>query len=81
MTAQRVQPILKDILSPKGEAVSDHRLTLAEYVEQEESSTVKHEFHNGKIVQKTKRTPTQAQIAGNFGTFLNLNLFKKKSVL
>lgn len=77
MTAQQHQPILKDIKTPKGEAVSDNRLTLAEYVEREESSTVKHEFHNGKIVEMAGGTPPHAQIALNFGTFLNICLFKK----
>jgi Uma2 family endonuclease len=77
MTAQQIQPILKDIKMPKGEAVSDNRLTLAEYVEREESSTIKHEFHNGKIVEMAGGTPPHAQIALNFGTFLNICLFKK----
>jgi Uma2 family endonuclease len=77
MTAQRIQPILKDIKMPKGEAVSDNRLTLAEYVEREESSTVKHEFHNGQIVEMAGGTPPHAQIGGNFLTFLNIGLFKK----
>jgi Uma2 family endonuclease len=77
MTAQQRQPILKDIKMPKGEAVSDNRLTLAEYVEREESSSVKHEFHNGKIIEMAGGTPPHAQIGGNFLTFLNLCLFKK----
>jgi Uma2 family endonuclease len=77
MTAQHSPPILKDIKTPKGEAVSDNRLTLAEYVEREAFSTVKHEFHHGKIVERIKRKPVQVQIVGNFGTFLNLSLFKK----
>ena len=51
--------------------------TLAEYVEREELSVVKHEFHGGKIIESVKKTPKQAQIAGNFGTFLNICLFKK----
>jgi Uma2 family endonuclease len=77
MTAHQIQPILKDIKMPKGEAVSDNRLTLAEYVEREASSTVKHEFHNGHIVEMAGGTPPHAQIALNFGTFLNICLFKK----
>ena len=77
MTAQHSQPILKDIKTPKGEAVSDNHLTLAEYVEREEFSTVKHEFHNGKIIEMAGGTPPHAQIALNFGTFLNICLFKK----
>ena len=80
MTAHQIQPILKDIKMPKGEAVSDNRLTLAEYVEREESSTVKHEFHNGHIVEMAGGTPPHAQIGGNFGTFLNVCLFKKKTL-
>jgi Uma2 family endonuclease len=75
MTA--IQPILRDIKMPKGEAVSYNRLTLKEYVEQEEASVSKHEFHNGEILQRAGRTPLSAQISGNFGTFLNLCLFKK----
>jgi Uma2 family endonuclease len=77
MTAHQIQPILKDIKMPKGEAVSDNRLTLAEYVEREESSTVKHEFHNGQIQEMAGGTPPHAQIGGNFLTFLNIGLFKK----
>jgi Uma2 family endonuclease len=77
MTAQQVQPILKDIKSPKGEAASDNRLTLAEYVEREETSAVKHEFHNGKLIEMAGGTPPHAQIALNFGTFLNFCLFRK----
>jgi Uma2 family endonuclease len=79
MTAHQIQPILKDIKMPKGEAVSDNRLTLAEYVEREATSTVKHEFHNGQIVEMAGGTPPHAQIALNFGTFLNICLFKKNA--
>jgi Uma2 family endonuclease len=81
MTAHQIQPILKDIKMPKGEAVSDNRLTLAEYVEREESSTVKHEFHNGQIVEMAGGAPPHAQVAGNFLTFLNFCLYKKTNLL
>jgi Uma2 family endonuclease len=77
MTALHVQPILKDIKMPDGRPVSDNLFTLAEYVEREASSTVKHEFHNGKIIEMAGGTPPHAQIAGNFLTMLNFCLYRK----
>ncbi len=81
MTAQQIQSILKDKEKASSEAVSDSLLTLDEYIEREETATVKHEFHNGKLTEKVGVLPTHAQISGNFGTFLNLCLFKKNRKL
>jgi Uma2 family endonuclease len=61
----------------RGESVTDSKITLAEYIEQEETSLVKHEFHNGKLTEMAGGTPPHAKIAGNFITFLNICLFKK----
>lgn len=78
MTTFQTLPIKKDILKPKGDAVSDTLMTLDEYIEREESSAVKHEFHNGKLIEMAGGTPPHAQIGGNFLTFLNFCLFKKQ---
>ena len=51
MTRLQVSPIKNDILSPRGHAVSDTTFTLDEYIEREASSTAKHEFHNGKLLE------------------------------
>ena len=77
MTAQQIQPIVKDKEMTASEAVSDSLLTLEDYIEREQTSTVKHEFHNGKLTEMAGGTPPHAQIGLNFGTFLNLCLFKK----
>ena len=78
MTSFQALPIKKDILKPIGDAVSDTHLTLDEYIEREESSAIKHEFHNGKLLEMAGGTPPHAQIGGNFLTFLNFCLFKKQ---
>jgi Uma2 family endonuclease len=77
MTAQKIQPFIQNIETVQPEAVSDFFLTLDEYVEREETSTIKHEFHNGKLIEMAGGTPSHSQIGGNFLTFLNINLFKK----
>jgi Uma2 family endonuclease len=64
----------------RGESMTDSKVTLAEYIEREETSLVKHEFHNGKLTEMPGGTPPHAKIALNFGTFLNLCLFKKTEV-
>ena len=53
-------------------------LTLSEYLEREEMADLKHEFHNGKLVEMPDVTLTHALISSNFGTFLNFRLFRKK---
>jgi Uma2 family endonuclease len=64
----------------QGESITDSKITLAEYIEREETALVKNEFHNGKLTEMPGGTPTHAQIALNLGTFLNLCLFKKTEV-
>ncbi len=78
MASAQVQSKQKDLEISKGNAVSDTFLTLDEYLEREELSSVKHEFHNGKLREMPGGTPPHAQISGNFVTFLNLCLFKKQ---
>lgn len=77
MTTQQIQPFTQDTETVQAEAVSDFFLTLDEYVEREATSTIKHEFHHGKLTEMAGGTPRHAQISLNFGTFLNLCLFKK----
>jgi Uma2 family endonuclease len=78
MTALQAPPIPKSLVTTKGDAVSDTFLTLDEYLEREELSAVKHEFHNGKLIEIAGGTPPHAQIGGNFLTFLNFCLLKKQ---
>jgi Uma2 family endonuclease len=75
MTAQRIQPIFKDTETDSN--VSNTFFTLSEYIKREERSSGKHEFNKGVITKTSGKTPLQAQIAANFGTFLNVCLFKK----
>lgn len=77
LIAQKSQPIQQGIETQQAEAVSDFSLTLSEYVEREATATIKHEFHNGKLTEMAGGTPPHSQIGLNFGTFLNLCLFKK----
>ena len=77
MTAYQNQALLKNVEIPIAEAVSDFSLTLSEYVEREETATIKHEFHNGKLIEMPGGTLRHARIGLNFGTFLNICLFKK----
>ena len=77
LIAQKKQPIQQGPETPNAEAISDFSLTLSEYVEREATSTIKHEFHNGKLTEIAVGTPLHSQIGGNVLTFINMCLYKK----
>ena len=77
MTAYQNQAILKNIETLNAEAVSDFSITLDEYIEREETATIKHEFHNGKLIEMPGGTPTHSLISGNVLAFIKFSLYKK----
>jgi Uma2 family endonuclease len=46
------------------------RYTLAEYIALEDQSEVMHEFHDGRVVEMTGGTPTNARLQGQVGAML-----------
>jgi Uma2 family endonuclease len=52
--------------------------TFEEYLEAEELSEEKHEFHNGKRVTMAGGTPPHSEISSNFGTVVNMALYDKE---
>jgi Uma2 family endonuclease len=55
--------------------------TLDEYIEQEEVSETKHEFHNGKLIEMAGGTYNHSRIGTNISTLLNMHLFSKNKGL
>lgn len=59
------------------ENIEDKNYTIAEYLELEEVSEFKHEYHGGKVVAMTGGTLNHSLIGGNIITALNNALAKK----
>jgi Uma2 family endonuclease len=51
--------------------------TLEAYLDAEELSVEKHEFHNGKRITMAGGTPPHSEISSNFGTVVNMALYNK----
>jgi Uma2 family endonuclease len=51
--------------------------TLEAYLDAEELSIEKHEFHNGKRITMAGGTPPHSEISSNFGTVVNMALYNK----
>jgi Uma2 family endonuclease len=56
---------------------SERLWTFEEYLDAEELSEEKHEFHNGKLIAMPGGTDTHAELGGNMTTAINNALFNK----
>jgi Uma2 family endonuclease len=52
-------------------------LTFLEFLEKEQKSNVKHEFHKGKLKEMAGGTQRHSEITSNIGAFLNIYVLRK----
>ena len=59
--------------------VQPKSLTFAEFIELEQSSEVKHEYHNGKTIEMAGGSQRHSEISLRIGTFLTMCVLRKNT--